>query len=131
MVSHSSPGSCARRSPRAGRCKYLMATGCCLLPDELFCVESGASELGTALGVDHLPGFTPEDIASFKALGAEVCLQSDLFGELWLVPSYTGQPRREIIPEHVATLIQVTKVFPGARVTAFTPPKSCKRGEVA
>lgn len=60
-----------------------------------------------------------EDIASFKALGAEVCLASDELGEVWLVPDYTGQERLELSVEHAALLATVGAVFPGARVTAF------------
>ena len=60
-----------------------------------------------------------EDIASFKALGAEVCLASDELGEVWLVPAYTGQDRLELSVEHAALLAAVGSVFPGAKVTAF------------
>ncbi|MCC7536614.1 MAG: hypothetical protein IT379_10395 [Deltaproteobacteria bacterium] len=60
-----------------------------------------------------------EDIASFKALGAEVCLASDDLGEVWLVPAYTGQDRLELSVEHAALLAAVGAVFPGARVTRF------------
>lgn len=71
------------------------------------------------IDVDQLRGFTTEDIASFKALGVEVLLHSETYGELWLVPAYTGQPRKEITPEHAATLMRVLSVFPGSRVMAF------------
>lgn len=60
-----------------------------------------------------------EEIASFKALGVEVCLQSDSIGEVWLVPEYTGRDRKEITPEHAATLRLIVDAFPGARVVAF------------
>lgn len=60
-----------------------------------------------------------EEIASFKALGVEVCLQSDAIGEVWLVPEYTGRDRKEITPEHAATLRLIVDAFPGARVVAF------------
>lgn len=60
-----------------------------------------------------------EDIASFKALGAEVCLASDELGEVWLVPAYTGQDRQELSVEHAALLAAVGTVFPGAKVIAF------------
>ena len=65
------------------------------------------------------PGLTAEDIASFKALGVSVCLHTEDLGELWLVSRYSGKDRRELTPEHAATLLQVLSVFPGARVTAF------------
>ncbi len=74
------------------------------------------------IDLSRLRGFTTEDIDSFKALGVEVCLQSGEFGELWLVPTYTGQPRREFTPEHLATVLHALSVFPGSRVVAFNPP---------
>lgn len=60
-----------------------------------------------------------EDIESFKALGVEVCVRSDDYGDLWLVPAYTGQPRKEITPEHLATIARVLEAFPWSRVVAF------------
>jgi hypothetical protein len=79
--------------------------------------------------VDQLRGFTPDDIESFKALGVEVQLESEAFGEIWLVPAYTGADRREITPEHAATLARVMSVFPGARVTAFHKSTNSERPE--
>lgn len=87
-----------------------------------------------AIDVDQLRGFTNEDIASFKALGVEVCLHSEAYGELWLVPAYTGRPRKEITPEHAATVMRVLSVFPGSRVTAFEknpPGEPAKEGSPA
>nr|WP_228558517.1 hypothetical protein [Myxococcus sp. AB056] len=66
-----------------------------------------------------LRGLTDEDIASFKALGAEVCFASETYGEVWLVPAYTGQARKELTPEHAATLVRVLSAFPGSRVMSF------------
>jgi hypothetical protein len=75
---------------------------------------------GPPLGVQSPAfGLQPDQIASFKKLGMEVCFHSDTFGEVWLVPKYTAQARREITPEHAATICQVLSVFPGSRVTAF------------
>ena len=72
-----------------------------------------------------LRGLTTDDIDSFKALRAEVCLSSDAFGEVWLVPDYTGQARKEITPEHAATICRVIEAFPGSRVVSFEKtPKS-------
>jgi len=141
---HSSPTPvCPKRDPLAnGTCKHQLPTGCCALPDELTCIEwvagrpaqknqpeaplaglarSTVTAGGPAPVVDvkRLRGFTTEDIESFKALGVEVCLQSESFGELWLVPAYTGQPRRELTPEHLATVLHALSVFPGSRVTGF------------
>jgi hypothetical protein len=51
-----------------------------------------------AVDVDQLRGFTTEDIESFKALGVEVLLHSETYGDVWLVPAYTGRERKEITP---------------------------------
>jgi hypothetical protein len=62
---------------------------------------------------------TADEVASFKALGAEVCLASDAIGEVWIVPKYTGQERNEISVEHAATLAAICAAFPGAKVVGF------------
>ena len=93
-----------------------------------------AIDAAPQIDVDQLRGFTAGDIASFKALGVEVCLHSEAYGELWLVPAYTGRPRKEITPEHAATVMRVLSVFPGSRVTAFekqTPGAPAKEGSSA
>ena len=69
--------------------------------------------------VDQLRGFTTEDIESFKALGVEVLLHSETYGDVWLVPAYTGQPRKELTPEHAATIARVLSVFPGSHIVSF------------
>jgi hypothetical protein len=66
-----------------------------------------------------LRGLTDEDIASFNALGTEVCFASETYGEVWLVPAYTGQVRKELTPEHAATLVRVLSAFPGSCVMSF------------
>ena len=77
--------------------------------------------------VDQLRGFTTEDIESFRSLGVEVLLHSETYGDVWLVPAYTGRPRKEITPEHAATLARVMSVFPGSHVVAFEKtPKEAK-----
>ncbi|MBN1773199.1 MAG: hypothetical protein JXB32_18175 [Deltaproteobacteria bacterium] len=68
---------------------------------------------------EPIPRISDEDIASFKALGVEVCLRSDALGDVWLVPEYTERDRREITPEHAATLRLIVDAFPGAQVVAF------------
>ncbi len=67
---------------------------------------------------------TEGDVESFKALGVSVCMTSPTLGEVWLVPSYTGdRSRHEITPEHALTLCRITNAFPGAKVSQFlTPP---------
>ena len=62
---------------------------------------------------------TDEHIASFKALGVEVCIASEEIGEVWIVPEYTEQARRELRIDHAATLTAVCATFPGAKVTSF------------
>ena len=72
---------------------------------------------------------TDEDIASFKALGVEVCIASEELGEVWLVPEYTGRERKEITPEHAATIARVMEAFPGSKVVSFE--KSPQQGKEA
>lgn len=66
---------------------------------------------------------TDEEIASFKALGVEVCIKSEDVGEIWLVPDYTAQNRKEISVEHAATLSAMCAAFPGAKVASFEKEK--------
>jgi hypothetical protein len=66
-------------------------------------------------------GLRSEDIESFKALGVEVELELPELGELWLVPAYTGKPRREIMPEHAAKIALLVDAFLGASVTEWLP----------
>lgn len=78
---------------------------------------------------EPIPRISEQDIASFKALGVEVCLSADGVGEVWIVPEYTGKDRKELSVEHAATLRLVVDAFPGAKVIAFeklratTPPQ--------
>ena len=78
---------------------------------------------------EPLRGLTTEDIDGFKKLGVEVCLESEAFGEVWLVPEYTGQDRKEITPEHAATIARVMEAFPGSKVVSFE--KSPQQGKEA
>jgi hypothetical protein len=79
---------------------------------------------------EPLRGYTTEDIESFKKLGVEVCLSSESFGELWLVPEYTGHDRKELTPEHAATISRVLEAFPGSRVVSFEKsPKPKKEAD--
>jgi len=78
-----------------------------------------SAETTPVVDVDQLRGFTAEDIDSFRALGVEVQLHSEVYGDVWLVPAYTGQDRKEITPEHAATLARVMSVFPGSYVVSF------------
>ena len=75
------------------------------------------------------PSLTAADVASFKALRVEVRMHSEAVGELWLVPAYTGKPRREITPEHAMTLMHVREAFPGAQITSFELPPHHERPE--
>jgi hypothetical protein len=81
-----------------------------------------APEPGPEIDTDQLRGFTTSDIESFRAKGIEVKLESVTCGPIWLVPAYTGQARREITPEHAATIARVLSLFPGTRVVAFELP---------
>jgi len=60
-----------------------------------------------------------EEISSFKALDAEVCIACDA-GEIWLVPEYTGhKERKELSLRDAATIAAISAAFPGATVTSF------------
>lgn len=78
-----------------------------------------ASKAEPTIDVDQLRGFTTQDIESFKALGVEVQLHSETYGDVWLVPAYTGRERKELTPEHAATLARVMSVFPGSHIVSF------------
>lgn len=90
-----------------------------------------ASASQTAEEPALLRGLTTEDIDGFKQLGVEVCLESEAFGEVWLVPEYTGRDRKELTPEHAATIARVMAAFPGSKVVSFekspNPDKEIKR----
>lgn len=80
---------------------------------------------------------TDEEIASFRALGAEVCLATEQCGQVWLVPEYTGRrDRTELRVDHAATLTAICAAFPGAKVVAFrkepgSPPAQYRSPEVS
>jgi len=80
--------------------------------------DASASTALAAATFSRVP--TDEDIASFKALGAEICIRCDA-GELWIVPEYRDATRREVSVEHVAKILLVTSAFPGANVRAVVP----------
>jgi len=62
---------------------------------------------------------TDDEVASFKALGAEVCIRTEALGDVHLVPAYTDQDRIEISIEHSITLTAICAAFPGAKVVAI------------
>lgn len=62
---------------------------------------------------------TDEEIASFKALGVEVCIRAEALGDVYLVPTYSGQDRTELSIEHSLTLTAICAAFPGAKVVAL------------
>lgn len=88
-------------------------------PAPIALVPKPDADAQPAVDVDQLRGFTTEDIESFKALGVEVLLHSETYGDVWLVPAYTGRERKEITPEHAATLARVMSVFPGSHIVSF------------
>jgi hypothetical protein len=78
---------------------------------------------GPAVRRDDVPivrSLTDVDIASFKALGLEVRLATEEVGDVWIVPAYTGAPRRELSIEHAALVAAVCSAFPGARVVSIS-----------
>ena len=140
------------------RCRQYLPNGACSLPGEFMCSEwlkknsprppQTKDLFGNPLpdptaskqaqpepanveqpGVVR-PGLTAEDVESFKALRIEVCIRSDALGEIWLVPAYTDQARKEITLEHVASIGRVLDAFPGSRVMAFEkkPPVAPPEG---
>ena len=62
-------------------------------------------------------------IGELKALGADVCISSPSIGELWLVPNYTDEDRRELSVADAATLTAVCAALPGAQVVSFKERK--------
>lgn len=129
------------------RCAHFKASGACALPDEFMCVEWLKTN-GKALPAPPEPtpaprtteqsqaeasaprGLTTADFESFKALGVEVRLRSNTYGEFWLVPAYTGQPRKELTLEHAAAVLRVLEAFPGSQVISFekhTNPERLER----
>lgn len=134
---HRLPITCARYEalPGSKRCRHYHPNGACGLPDEFMCVEwlkanghpanASSTPPSPRTELAAVRTITDADIASFKALGVEVRLESAELGDLWLVPAYTGSPERlELSVEHAALLAAVCSAFPGARVTSFSrPPK--------
>ena len=75
---------------------------------------------------------TDEEIASFRALNATVCIRSEDVGDVWLVPEYTDKDRFELRIDHAATLTAICAAFPGAKVTEISredPATSVSRTE--
>ncbi len=68
---------------------------------------------------------TPEDVASFKALGVEVDVKSSV-GNFTLVSDYTdqvGKTRMEISAEDLRKISMVMHTFPGSEITYVGPQK--------
>ncbi|ACY13624.1 hypothetical protein [Haliangium ochraceum] len=155
--------TCPSYEPRPGttRCRSYLDGGVCTRADEFLCVEwlranghavpesAKASapvpgeRLGTELSentptssspaADAVRGLTSEQLASFAALGVEVCLATAEVGEVWLVPKYTDCDRQELRLDHAATLAALCATFPGASVKVLEPLAGRKHtsGEVA
>lgn len=139
------------RGAATKRCKHYGTGGTCALPAIEICVEwlkvnppgaalgesasrpTSAQALPPACGpspaptVEPLAELTHADLASFRALRVEVRVVSEAHGELWLVPAYTHQPRREITPEHVLVISRLLARFPGAHIAALLPPERPER----
>ena len=131
--------TCSHYDPVPGgkRCRHYLDGGPCDRPDEFMCIEwlkanghaAPPSESPPREDVEPAPATPPElpparaitdeQIASFKALGAEVCIGLVGGGSVWLVPEYTGADREELSVEHAATLAALCAVFPGTGVIAF------------
>ena len=88
--------------------------------------EPTSTEPEQHLPVRIIQPFSKEELASFKSLGVEVCLASEAFGEIWIVPEYTNQDRKEITIEHAATLSLLVAACPGTRVSSFRSNRNDK-----
>jgi hypothetical protein len=62
---------------------------------------------------------TDEHVAALERRQLEVCVRSEAFQELWLVPAYTGEQRNEMTFRDAATLAALCAAFPQAAVTSF------------
>ncbi len=90
-------------------------------------VQIQAASASAVLPYHEVPvvrNLTDDHVTSFKALHTDVCLQTEELGPVWLVPEYTGQDRKELSIEHLATLSALCSVFPGAKVVALNQRKS-------
>ena len=76
-----------------------------------------APRLADRLGIPHIStgDILRANVKSGTALGVEVLLHSDVYGDVWLVPAYTSQDRKEITPEHAATVMRVLSVLMATR----------------
>lgn len=84
-------------------------------------LSQDAAEQSAARTVSH--ALTPEDVASFKALGVEVDVKSSV-GNFTLVPEYTdqaGKARMEISVEDMRKISMVMHAFPGAEIVYVGP----------
>jgi hypothetical protein len=81
--------------------------------------QPAPSEPRPPVEVPLVRNLNDEEVASFKALGVEVCIKSEDVGDIWLVPEYTNQDRKEISVEHAATLASFCAAFPGAKVRSY------------
>ncbi len=112
-------GAPAERSPRPRRSAK---------PTTAATAKASVKSRGSA------PAFTAEQppagraidsatVESFCALGAAVCLESPA-GIVWLVPSYTAEPRPELSAHDLAKLVMTCTTFPGSRIASFESPHS-------
>lgn len=129
--------ACPKYEPIPGsrRCAHYLDNGACARPDELMCVEwlkrnghpvprapsvaAQPHETGEAERTQALATRQPseEALASFRALGLEVCLLTAESCSVWIVPEYSGADRLELRVDHAATLAALCSAVPGARVT--------------
>lgn len=138
--------TCAHYEPLAAsrRCRSYLDGGGCARPDEFMCVEwlnanapksppGGSSSAADATEGEAQPCSGPGDhplgreprfpssaeISSLRDLGVEVALATADAGEIWLVPAYTRQSRRELRFDHAATLAALCRLFPGTSVRSL------------
>ncbi len=72
---------------------------------------------GQTRTLDRLP--SDVELASWKRLDVEVCIESPAIARVWLVPGYTKTDRDEISIDDAMTMLRVLTAFPGSRVEQF------------
>ena len=69
-----------------------------------------------------VPALSPKGPVPFELLQADVCIATEAWGDVWLVPAPTGRARVEITLKHLALIEQITRVFPGAQLSGLWMP---------
>jgi hypothetical protein len=106
------------------RCRHYSDGGGCTLAQHDECIEWRRVNPTARAPTVRRPApsraapraLTADELASFRQVGAEVCVDSPGIGEIWLVPTHTDLPRCELTPEEAAKVADILRTFPGAGV---------------